>query len=106
MFSRIKAFEFMLRRFDFIIFLFLIAVNSYALGPMYSFCDLVAGEGTPGLENGTFYSALFNHPTGLAADPTENKLYVADSENHCIRSIDLSDENRVDTLVGQDKPGF
>lgn len=82
------------------------ALPVFALGPMYSSHDLVAGEGMPGLSDGPFYSALFNNPAGIAIDPVEDKLYVADQGNHCLRVIDLSKSNAVSTLAGQGKPGF
>jgi hypothetical protein len=75
----------------------------FALGPMYSFNDLVAGEGTAGWEDGLFYSALFRTPSGLAVEAKERLLYVADKDNQCLRVVDLSKENKVDTLAG--KPG-
>jgi len=80
-----------------------LAFPAFALGPMYSSRDLVAGEGTAGWEDGPFYSAQFRSPVGLAVDGTQRLLYVADKENHCLRVIDLSNENKVDTLCG--KPG-
>ena len=76
-----------------------------ALGPMYSYHDLVAGEGTAGMENGFFYSALFHTPLGMTVDPVSNQLFVADSDNHCLRVIDLSEQNKVSTLVGTGKAG-
>ena len=71
-----------------------------ALGPMYSFQDLVAGEGMVGLQDGPFYSALFNRPSGITLDPLQRKLYVADTGNNRIRVIDLNHDNQVETLAG------
>ena len=31
-----------------------------------------------------------NEPGGLCVNPDENILYVADTNNHCIRRVDLS----------------
>jgi hypothetical protein len=98
--------EFHMKNIFLIINLFIsaaFALPAFALGPMYSSCDLVAGEGTAGWEDGPFYSALFNTPSGLAMDAGARLLYVADKENHCLRVIDLSGENKVTTLCG--KPG-
>ena len=48
----------------------------------------VIGEGGPGLRDGTFASALFDHPHGLALG--DGVLYIADTENHVIRKADLA----------------
>ena len=76
-----------------------------ALGPMYRYHDLVAGKETAGMENGFFHSALFHTPLGITVDPASNQLFVADSDNHCLRVIDLSEENKVSTLAGTGKAG-
>ena len=55
------------------------------------------GGVTPGLQDGDFVLAAFNHPQGLALDG--DVLYVADTENHAIRSVDLA-EGYVETLAG------
>ena len=80
--------------------------HAFSLSPMWGYISLVAGEGDLGLKNGEFYSALFNKPTGLALDAKETRLFVADSENHCIRVIDLADQNKVETLAGDGKAGY
>jgi thiol-disulfide isomerase/thioredoxin len=48
----------------------------------------VVGDGRIGREDGPPQRARFHHPQGLAA--ARGKLYVADTENHLIRAIDLS----------------
>lgn len=53
----------------------------------------VAGNGEPGAENSP---AQFDEPSGLAA--ANGKLYVADTNNHLIRTIDLDNGNAVATL--------
>jgi thiol-disulfide isomerase/thioredoxin len=55
------------------------------------------GRGEPGLLDGTAAAARFNAPQGLAVDG--ERLYVADTENHALRLIDLS-SGRVTTLAG------
>ena len=91
----------------FFIFVFFIpGAPILALGPMYSFRDLVAGEGNGVLRDGPFYSAQFNEPSGLAVDPDQAKLYVADKGNHCIRMIYFSQQNQVSTVVGNGQAGF
>jgi len=59
----------------------------------------VIGEGAIGLKDGDFQTAQFFHPQGLCYDATRNALYVADTENHAIRKIDLK-ARRVTTLAG------
>src|SRR5207247_2493540 len=57
----------------------------------------VAGSGEIGAADGTFATATFNHPQGLALDG--ELLYVADTENHLIRRVDLK-ARRVETIAG------
>ena len=54
------------------------------------------GNGKPGLQDGDFLTAEFKKPQGLALDG--NILYVADTENHAVRQIDLV-EKKVETLT-------
>ena len=55
-----------------------------------------AGNGTAGFQDGVLHEAQFNEPAGLAA--ANGKLYVADTNNHAIRVIDLA-EGTVETLA-------
>jgi DNA-binding beta-propeller fold protein YncE len=48
------------------------------------------GAGQPGNVDGPADSAAFNHPQGLALETAQNALYVADTNNHLIRRIDLT----------------
>lgn len=49
----------------------------------------IAGDGKEGAKNSSLGSeAQFNHPRGIAGDATA--LYVADTDNHLIRKIDLA----------------
>jgi DNA-binding beta-propeller fold protein YncE len=57
----------------------------------------VIGSGEIGLKDGSFETAAFNHPQGVALDG--NVLYVADTENHAIRAIDLA-RRTVATIAG------
>lgn len=58
---------------------------------------LVIGSGQPGRADGPFASAQFQYPQGMAlADQT---LYVADTENHLIRRVDLR-AGTVTTIAG------
>ena len=57
----------------------------------------VIGNGQIGLTDGGFEAAAFNHPQGMALDGST--LYVADTENHAIRAIDLA-KRTVTTIAG------
>jgi hypothetical protein len=96
-----------MRKISFVfLFLWLAPYPSHSLSPMHSYQDLVAGEGTNGLEDGAFYSALFNRPTGLAINSKSTRLFIADRNNHCIRVVNLEHSNQVATLVGNGKAGY
>jgi thiol-disulfide isomerase/thioredoxin len=47
----------------------------------------IVGNGSIGRDDGPAEQARFHHPQGMV--PGHGKLYVADTENHLIRSIDL-----------------
>jgi DNA-binding beta-propeller fold protein YncE len=55
-----------------------------------------------GLVNGAGKEARFQHPLGVALDQQANRLFVADSFNNVIRTIDLK-TNKVDTFLGTGK---
>ena len=55
------------------------------------------GTGEPGAAGGSFERATFNRPQGLALDG--EALYVADTENHLIRRVDLK-RRTVETVAG------
>ena len=55
------------------------------------------GNGVAAAKDGDFASASFNRPQGFALDG-EN-LYVADTENHLIRRVDLK-AKKVETIAG------
>ncbi|MCB0208999.1 MAG: NHL domain-containing thioredoxin family protein [Anaerolineae bacterium] len=57
----------------------------------------VFGSGIPGLRDGSAAEAQFHDPHGMALNG--QTLYVADTENHAIRAIDLVD-NTVRTVAG------
>src|SRR5713101_6139608 len=57
----------------------------------------VIGSGEIGLSDGSFETAAFNHPQGMALDGSI--LYVADTENHALRAIDLG-KRTVTTIPG------
>ncbi len=77
----------------------------WALRPISCPIALAAGEGTAGFRDGSFTSALFKKPLGMAASTDGTRLFVADSGNNRIRIIHLDQKNSVTTLTGQDQPG-
>ena len=66
----------------------------------------VVGSGEPGLSDGDFSEARFDHPQGVVLDG--DILYVADTENHSVRRVDLAakrvDTGRRDGTAGQGIP--
>ena len=58
----------------------------------------VAGGGTPGAADGPGTTATFNNPSDLALDAAGD-LYVADTDNHRVRRIDLV-TNVITTFAG------
>jgi thiol-disulfide isomerase/thioredoxin len=67
-------------------------------------CTLIktVGSGCIGADDGSADSATFDHPQGLAL--SGDTLYVADTENHTIRAIDLNTW-QVTTVIGTGKMG-
>lgn len=59
----------------------------------------VAGSGAVGKDDGAFEQATFDHPQGMALSEDGTILYVADTENHLLRALDLK-ARRVRTLAG------
>lgn len=57
----------------------------------------VIGSGAPGTTDGAGTVAQFNHPQGMAL--VGDRLYVADTENHLLRQIDLRTKE-VATVAG------
>lgn len=60
----------------------------------------VIGSGDIGSKDGDYVTASFNHPQGLAY--RDETLWVADTENHLIRRIDLK-SGQVSTVAGTGK---
>ena len=63
----------------------------------------VIGSGEAGMEDGPLTSATFDHPQGMALEG--ETLYVADTENHAIRKVDLA-EQIVETIAGTGSQGY
>lgn len=66
----------------------------------------LAGTGAIGLTNGPFETAEFSEPGGLCVDPESKTLFVADSNNHVIRVLDLESRvvSEVSRVGGQQLP--
>lgn len=62
----------------------------------------VIGSGAIGDQDGSFSEARFDHPQGM--DLVGNLLYVADTENHSIRTVDMA-TRQVKTIAGTGKQG-
>ncbi len=61
---------------------------------------IAIGSGDEGFEDGPFDRARFNRPQGMYLDG--ETLYVADTENHAIRTVDLK-SRQVNTIAGTGK---
>ncbi|HEY9652111.1 MAG TPA: thioredoxin-like domain-containing protein, partial [Coleofasciculaceae cyanobacterium] len=62
----------------------------------------IIGTGQAGLMDGSFSEAKFFAPQGMALDAEAQVLVVADTENHCLRRIDL-EKQQVETIAGTGK---
>ncbi|GAB4132071.1 MAG: hypothetical protein Kow0040_12270 [Thermogutta sp.] len=71
--------------------------NRIVVAGMDGRLQAVIGNGRAGLKDGGFDEAQFSQPQGMAARGDE--LYVADTENHAIRRIDLA-ARTVTTIAG------
>jgi sugar lactone lactonase YvrE len=58
-----------------------------------------AGDGNPGFADGFGTAAEFREPTGLFLDAAAGRLLVADTGNHVVRAIDLTN-GMVSTIAG------
>ena len=56
---------------------------------MTKVCTTLTGTGDTGLINGSFEHAQFSEPGGLCVGPEGTTLFVADTNNHAIRILDL-----------------
>ncbi len=63
------------------------------------------GAGTAGADDGSFEEATFNNPQGLALDAAHDWLYVADTDNHLLRRLDLR-ARTVSTVAGTGVQGI
>lgn len=59
----------------------------------------VIGTGKSGFTDGNFSEAQFSAPQGMAYDAENQILYVADTENHALRKVDIK-RQVVETIAG------
>ena len=59
----------------------------------------VIGGTDSGFADGDFRTARFRHPQGVYYDTSSDIIYVADTENHAIRQIDMK-TRQVETIAG------
>ncbi len=67
----------------------------------------VFGSGEPGLQDGVEDDTRFHHPRGMSlkGDVAQGTLYVADTENHAVRAIDLG-SGKVRTVAGTGEKAY
>jgi sugar lactone lactonase YvrE/peroxiredoxin len=65
----------------------------------------VVGKGMEGLKDGTYNEAQFYQPQGLTLSADGKILYVADTENHALRAVDLIAQT-VTTVAGTGKQSY
>ncbi len=63
------------------------------------------GLGTAGADDGAYEEATFSNPQGLALDAEHDWLYVADTDNHLLRRLDLK-AHTVSTVAGSGEKGI
>lgn len=78
----------------------------YRIDPKTNRVTHIAGNGKKGLEgdNGPATQAALNGPKGVAISPKDGALYLADTENHAIRRIDLQ-TGVITTVAGTGERG-
>lgn len=78
----------------------------YRIDPKANVVTHIAGNGKKGLEgdNGPAKQAALNGPKGVSISPKDGSLYLADTENHAIRKIDLK-TGVITTVAGTGERG-
>jgi sugar lactone lactonase YvrE len=79
------------------------AIRKLVLGANETTVSTVAGTGSAAYKEGLGVAAGFSAPRGVAVDGSGN-VYVADTDNHCLRVIAASGQTR--TLAGNGTLGF
>ena len=65
--------------------------------PLTKTCSTLSGTGLPGLRDGGLTEAQFSEPAGVCLADGGKTLFVSDTNNHCIRKIDL-EKKMVETV--------
>jgi|FLYN01.1.fsa_nt_gi DNA-binding beta-propeller fold protein YncE len=68
----------------------------------YEVLDVI-GSGQRGLDDGSYETATFNTPQGMALN--DSTLYVADTNNHVLRAVDL-EARAVTTIAGTGEQSY
>jgi hypothetical protein len=76
--------------------------NRLVVADLHGRVQAVVGEGGAGAHDGPADDASFRNPQGMTSD--EERLYVADTDNHLLRGVDLS-TLEVTTLAGTGERG-
>jgi len=61
------------------------------------------GNGEEGFKDGPLEQATFNGPRGMVMDSENFILYIADTDNHAVRKVDLINDE-VTTIMGAGRP--
>lgn len=64
-------------------------IKKFSLDPSRQDCTSFVGSGKQGFKDGSFSNAEFNSPSGICIAKNKRFVYVADTNNHSIRIIDL-----------------
>ena len=76
--------------------------NRILVADLEGVLQLAIGSGKEGFADGSIGEATFRQPQGLALSPDGRRLYIADTRNHAVRSVDLA-TNEVTTIAGTGK---
>lgn len=76
--------------------------NRIVISDLNGKVESVAGSGRIGFNNGAFANATFHNPQGMALSADGGTLYVADTDNHAIRALNLKTKT-VTTIAGTGK---
>ena len=76
--------------------------NRIVISSLEGKLQATVGTGKIGRDDGSYEKATFDHPQGMAL--VGQTLYVADTENHMIRAIDL-EKKTVSTVAGTGQQG-
>lgn len=59
------------------------------IDPLKKTCTTMLGTGQAGCVDGEIKDAQFNEPGGLCVSADGNMLYIADTNSHVIRKVDI-----------------